>query len=243
MTSILEKSSLYKNMNDEYHPNFRAFGRKAIKLSANQKELLEELLPAFAIPFQSAPVKVDDYFEKDGPLHLEIGFGNGEYTDALAAVCPGHRIVACEIFLNGIASLLKRIIDEEGHKNIRIVQGNALLTLEKMFPENSFDFIHVNHPDPWPKKRHNKRRIIQTTTIPLFERALKTGGEVWLSTDAEEYYEWMEECFQTGEKLERIPATGRYLDTLKTEKLSTRFEEKGRRNGRPTQHLRYRKKA
>lgn len=215
----------------------KTFGRKAVKLSSRQRDLLENFLPHIDIPFSDTVIDPEDYFDGNGPLHLEIGFGNGEYTAALGKRFPDHRIMACEIFLNGIAGLLKAI-REKSIMNIRIIRGDAISVLSDMFPEKSLDFIHINYPDPWPKKRHHKRRLIQPSTIDLIAGALRNGGEIWLSTDIVEYYEWMIECFDVTPSLVRIPQNGRFLN-LHGSSVSTRFEERGKRQGREANYLRY----
>ena len=229
-----------KPTEDKSTHRLKAFGRKMVKLSATQKELLENLLPNFEIPFRPGIIDPAACFSASGPLHLEIGFGGGEYTAALAAACPGHRIIGCEIFLNGIASLLKKI-DAEGLENIRIIHGSAIIALDEMFADETFDFIHINHPDPWPKKRHLRRRLIQPEMVETLSRVLKPGGEVWLSTDVSEYLEWMVECFSLSKGFECIQTNGRFLDSLQEGKLSTRYEKRGLAAGRGTGHLRYRK--
>lgn len=219
----------------------KIFGRKAVKLSQSQKEMLEDFFPQVEIPFGTGVVDIDSHFDSEGPLHLEIGFGNGDYTATLAGLCPGHRIIGCEIFKNGISNLLKSI-REAGLNNIRIIEGNAVAAIRHMFAHETFDFVHINHPDPWPKKRHHKRRLIQPQTVKTFTEALKEGGEVWLSTDISDYADWMEESFKGVDVLEKLPAKGRYLDQLSGQKLATRYEKKGLAHGRETRFLRYRKK-
>jgi len=220
--------------------NRRIFGRKAVKLSQTQKDLLETLFPEVKLPLKPGLINLDDYFNVNGPCHLEIGFGDGEYTRELAKTCRDHRIIGCEIFKNGIASLLKSM-REEDLKNIRIIEGNALSAVQDMFSAETFDFIHINHPDPWPKKRHHKRRLIQPHTVDLLQKILKQGGEIWLSTDKSDYAEWMEACFKGWENLEKYPAAGRFLDNLTGRRLATKYEEKGVRQGRKTRYLKYKK--
>ncbi|MDT8318372.1 MAG: tRNA (guanosine(46)-N7)-methyltransferase TrmB [bacterium] len=236
---ILKKEDVESTEEKSTH-RLKAFGRKMVKLSATQKAFLEELLPDFQIPFKPGIIDPAACFSVSGPLHLEIGFGGGEYTAALAAACPRHRIIGCEIFLNGIASLLKKI-EAEGLENIRIIHGSAIIALEEMFANETFDFIHINHPDPWPKKRHLRRRLIQPEMVETLSRVLKPGGEVWLSTDVAEYLEWMAGCFGLSKELEFIKTDGRFLDSLQEDKLSTRYERRGLAAGRGTGHLRYRK--
>lgn len=223
----------------------KTFGRKAVKLSSRQKLILENLLPRFHIP---SGARVDDpgsHFTVDGPVHLEIGFGSGEYTARLAEACPDHRIIACELFQNGIAQLLQEI-DLGNLRNIRIIHGDGAHAASEMFPAGAFDFIHINHPDPWPKKKHHKRRLIQPRTVSLFAGALKANGEIWLSTDVSDYACWMKECLDGSGLFEEQPSSGRFLDHLEGRNseapFRTRYEEKGKIQGRPTTHLRYRRR-
>ena len=217
-------------------------GRKAVKLSKTQERLLGDALPKVEIPFGEELINHAHFFETDGPLHLEIGFGNGEYTLGLAETYPSHRIIACEIFKNGIATILKGL-EATDHDNIRIINGDAIAAVEDMFAADTFDFIHINHPDPWHKKRHFKRRLIQTHTVELFEKVLKTDGEIWLCTDAYEYYDWMLECFAQSVQLERLPTDGRLIDDKNSQKVMTRYERRGIAQGRPPKYLRYKKVA
>lgn len=220
------------------HP--KTFGRKAVKLSKSQHELLKEFLPQFEIPFKPGFIDIADHFKCKGPLHLEIGFGLGEYTLEMAEQHSDHRIVGCEVFMNGIASLLKGI-KEKNLNNIRVVKGDAKIALTEIFRPESFDYIHVNHPDPWPKKRHHKRRIIQPETVELFAKSLKPGGEVWLSTDIIEYADWMEECFEASDHFEKLSTKRRFIEMSVETTITTRFEQKAIRQGRNTSFLRYKK--
>jgi tRNA (guanine-N7-)-methyltransferase len=225
-------------MQTQQHP--KTFGRKAVKLSKSQRELLEQFLPQVEIPFKPGFIDIADYFECKGPLHLEIGFGLGEYTLEMATQHPDHRIIGCEVFLNGVASLLKGIKEQE-LTNVRVMKGDARIALSEIFRPEIFDYIHVNHPDPWPKKRHHKRRIIQPETLELFGNALNTGGEVWLSTDIIEYADWMVECFENSGLFEEASTERRFVEMSAKTTVTTRFEQKAIRQGRPTTFLRYRK--
>ncbi len=218
----------------------RTFGRKTVRLSKSQEKLLGSVLPDLEIPFCEDKIDLSRYFAESGPLHLEIGFGDGEYTAALSERFPEHRIIGCEVFKNGIAALLK-LIESKSLKNIRILQKDAVIALNHMFNKETFDYIHLNHPDPWPKKRHHKRRIIQSDTVALFESALKQGGELLISTDICEYYSWILEHMEELKLLKRMPVSGRFLDSFNKERIVTRFERKGNENGRETRYLRYKK--
>lgn len=240
MQAIQQQNSFKESEKNDAYGSRKVFGRKAVKLSKTQETLLEKSLPAVEIPFGTAVINPDHYFDFHGPLHMEIGFGTGEYTLSLAEAYPRHRLIACEVFKNGIATLLKNM-EGKDFKNIRIIKEDAIMALTDMFEDESLDYIHVNHPDPWPKKRHTKRRLIQTTAVELFERKLKKGGEIWLCTDATHYYDWMIECFNTSEGLELISDKGRLLDLNRGPKVMTRYEKKGLLKGRAPKYLRYRR--
>lgn len=220
--------------------NLRTFGRKAVRLSKSQEKLLVSVLPELEIPFSEGKINLSDYFTETGPLHLEIGFGDGEYTAALSERFPQHRIIGCEVFKNGIAALLK-LIESKSLRNIKILQKDAIIAINQMFHKGVFDYIHLNHPDPWQKKRHHKRRIIQSDTVKLFEKSLKPGGELLISTDIYEYYCWILECMDEAKSLKQVPTNGRFLDSFNEDRIVTRFERKGNENGRVTRHLRYKK--
>lgn len=223
----------------------KTFGRKAVKLSSRQKLILTDILPRYHIPYGTRVDEPGNYFAGEGPVHLEIGFGSGEYTTRLAEACPDHRIIACELFQNGITQILQEI-DLGDLRNIRIIHGDGIQIASEMFPDGAFDFIHINHPDPWPKKKHHKRRLIQPHTVSLFAKSLKAHGEIWLSTDVSDYAGWMKECLDNSGLFEELPVRGRFLDHLETRNpgtpLRTRYEEKGKSQGRITSHLCYRRR-
>ena len=159
----------------------RLYGRSQGKpLRAGQQELVERLLPQIAVP-ADGPVTADRLFGHDCPLHFEIGFGAGEHLAYRADMLPDHGFIGAEPFLNGVAGALGHIRDG-GLANIRLQHGDALDVLQRI-PDGSLSFVYLLHPDPWPKARHAKRRMMNDGPVDLIARKLKPGGEFRFGTD------------------------------------------------------------
>ena len=159
----------------------RLYGRSQGRpLRAGQQELVEALLPRIAVP-QDGPVTAERLFGRAAPLHFEIGFGGGEHLAYRAALLPDHGFIGAEPFLNGVASALGHV-KEQGLGNVRLQHGDALDALDRV-PDGSLSFLYLLHPDPWPKARHAKRRMVNDGPLALFAAKLKPGGEFRFSTD------------------------------------------------------------
>ena len=166
------------------HPPLRSYGRtKARVLKPRQAALVEALLPRLALPEEGA-LDVD----AAQPSVLEIGFGGGEHLVAQAAAQPDARFIGVEPFLNGVASCLRHI-EESGVANVRLHRGDARDLMARL-PDASLDRVDILFPDPWPKKRHWKRRLIQGEFVADLARVLKPGGEVRFATDWAHYAAW-----------------------------------------------------
>jgi len=175
-------------MSEEPKP-IRSYGRiKARALKPRQEALLETLLPRLAIP--DGPIDLDALFEggAGGEAILEIGFGGGEHLVAQAKAHPDQRRLGVEPFLNGVASCLRHI-EEQGAQNVRLHQGDARDILARL-PPASLSRIDILFPDPWPKARHHKRRLLQPDVIAACARVLKPGGELRFATDWKDYAAW-----------------------------------------------------
>ena len=163
----------------------RLYGRsKGKKLRTGQAELVETLLPQIAVPVEG-PVTAQGLFGEDCPLHFEIGFGGGEHMAARADMLPGHGFIGCEPFVNGVAQALSHVQDWQGMgplANIRIHMGDALEVLARI-PDGALSFVYLLHPDPWPKARHAKRRMMNDGPLDLIAAKLKPGGEFRFGTD------------------------------------------------------------
>lgn len=164
----------------------RSFVLRQGRYSVAQQRAREALLPRFGIPFQSVPLDFDVVFGREAPRILEIGFGMGETTAAIAQAMPEYDFLAIEVHTPGVGSLLK-LIDERGLTNCRIVQHDAAEVAAQMIPTASLGGIHVFFPDPWPKKRHHKRRLLQPGFVHCLALLLSAGGYLHAATDWEDY--------------------------------------------------------
>jgi tRNA (guanine-N7-)-methyltransferase len=164
----------------------RLYGRsKGKPLRAGQQALVETLLPRIAVP-EDGSVTAERLFGSDRPLHLEIGFGGGEHLAERAAMLPDHGFVGAEPFVNGVAQALVHVSGDGGAHpplaNVRLHHGDALRVLERV-PDGALSFVYLLHPDPWPKARHAKRRMVNDGPVELFAGKLRPGGEFRFGTD------------------------------------------------------------
>ena len=163
----------------------RLYGRsKGKRLREDQAALVKSLLPQISVPgdgLVSAQSLFGDTEGKGRPMHLEIGFGGGEHLVYRADMLPDHGFIGCEPFLNGVAMALPQIRDGGLH-NVRLYMGDALDVLRRL-PDGSLSFVYLLHPDPWPKLRHIKRRMMNDGPVNLIAAKLKQGGEFRFGTD------------------------------------------------------------
>ena len=168
------------------HRHIRSYVLRQGRVSNAQRRAHESLLPRFGIEYSPAVLDLDRAFGRSSRRILEIGFGMGETTASIAAAHPGTDYLALEVHTPGVGSLLKQIDEQELH-NVRIIQHDAVEVLEHMIAADAFDGAHVFFPDPWPKKRHHKRRLLQPPLVALLASRLKHGGYLHVATDWEEY--------------------------------------------------------
>ena len=168
------------------HRPIRSFVLRQGRVSNAQRRAHETLLPQYGIPFADDLLDLDQVFGRSAPKFLEIGFGMGETTAAIAQAHPQNDYLAIDVHTPGVGSLLK-LIEESGLTNLRIIQHDAVEVLQRMLPPECLDGAHIFFPDPWPKARHHKRRLIQPQFIALLSERLKHGGYVHVATDWEDY--------------------------------------------------------
>jgi len=169
------------------HPPLRSFGRvKSRSIKPRQAALMDTLLPSLRTPAEAFDPRT--LFPEATEVWLEIGFGGGEHLAAQAARRPDVLMIGAEPFLNGVASALRHI-DEQGLGNVRLHDGDARDLLARL-PAASLDRIFVLFPDPWPKARHHKRRLIQADIAAEFARLLKPGGRLRFASDWADYVDW-----------------------------------------------------
>jgi len=218
----------------------RLYGRSSgHKLRKGQAELIETLLPAISVPAEgevSSRILFGDY----RALHFEIGFGGGEHLAHRADLLPDHGFIGCEPFINGVATALAHVRDKH-LANVRLHMGDALEVLARV-PDGTLSFVYLLHPDPWPKARHAKRRMVNDGPLGLIHAKLKPGGEFRLATDHPVYLNWslmvMQRHANHFEWLAEKPS-----DFLAPPGgwIETRYGAKSRREGRSPYYLRYRR--
>jgi tRNA (guanine-N7-)-methyltransferase len=179
------------NNNQTKFDRIRSFVLRAGRTTAGQQRAIEELGPKFLIPYQNESLDLVKAFNgSTKPKILEIGFGMGETTAKIAALRKEDDFLGVEVHLPGVGALL-RLIGENQLTNLRVIRHDAVEVLENMIAANSLDGIHIYFADPWHKKRHHKRRLIQAKFVKLLVSRLKVGGYLHLATDWHNYAEQM----------------------------------------------------
>jgi tRNA (guanine-N7-)-methyltransferase len=169
----------------------RSFVLRQGRLTKGQERALETGLPVFGIPYADQNIDLSEQFKRtESKKILEIGFGMGETTAKIAQTLPDYDFLAAEVHTPGVGSLLK-LIQEQDITNIRIIQHDVVEVLQHMLTDGSLDGVHIFFPDPWHKKRHHKRRLIQAEFVKLLCSKLKPGGYLHVATDWQEYAEWV----------------------------------------------------
>ena len=216
----------------------RSFVLRQGRVSNAQQRAWDTLYPRFGIPYSETPLDARSVFGRSAPLIVEIGSGMGETSVAIAAAHQENDYIAIEVHLPGVGSLLKAI-DAAGLANLRVIRHDAVDVLEKMIPDGSLAGLHVFFPDPWPKKRHNKRRIIQPPLVALAAKRLVAGGYLHLATDVQPYAEHMLEVLAAQPLLEN--SAGGYAPRPGY-RPQTKFEARGLRLGHSVWDLVFRRR-
>lgn len=197
------------------------------------------LLPQYGIPFQESALDLTRIFGRNAPKILEIGFGMGDSTAAIALQHPEQDYLGIEVHTPGVGSLLNQI-EKLGLTNLRIIQYDAVKVLHHMLTTDSLDGIHIFFPDPWPKARHHKRRLIQAPLIACLCELLKTNGYIHIATDWEDYAQQILQILTQQSGLSNT-ATG-YAPRPENRPL-TKFEQRGIKLGHPVWDLIFRKSS
>ena len=225
----------------------RLYGRSTgHKLRVQQAALVETLLPQIAVPAEGE-LTARHLFGDDRPLHLEIGFGSGEHLAYRADLLPDHGFIGCEPFVNGVAQALVHLSGDHGAHpplgNVRVHHGDALEALARV-PDGALSFLYLLHPDPWPKARHAKRRMMNDGPVDMFAAKLRPGGEFRFGTDHPVYlrhalmvmrrhthqFDWLVE----GAPSWQVRPGGW---------VETRYEAKARRLGHEVWYFRFRRRG
>ena len=217
----------------------RLYGRRqGHKLRAGQASLVDELLPRVSVP-DTGRLTAETLFGDARPLELEIGFGAGEHLAAQATARPDTGFVGCEPFLNGVVGALGHL-HEQDLANVRLHMGDALDVLERL-PDASLSRVYLLHPDPWPKARHAKRRMVNPGPLDLIAAKLKPGCEFRLGTDDPTYCRWATMVMDT--RRDFVWTAGAPADflTRPADWPETRYERKARRQGHEVWYFTYRR--
>ncbi|MGA9993516.1 MAG: tRNA (guanosine(46)-N7)-methyltransferase TrmB [Thiobacillaceae bacterium] len=206
-------------------------------MGSGQQKALAELGPRFVLPYTPTPVDLDQVFGRTAPRILEIGFGMGQTTAEIAAAHPGQDYLGVEVHTPGVGSLLRQIGERELN-NVRIIQHDAVEVLANMIPNAALAGVHVYFPDPWPKMRHHKRRLIQPDLVHLLAQKLAPGGCLHCATDWQDYAIQMLQVL-SAEPLLANTAEG-YAPRPQWRPL-TRFEQRGLRLGHGVWDLLFRR--
>ena len=228
-------------MNEESPPHrpIRSFVLRQGRVSSAQARYFEEGMPRWGIPYRAAPLDLDAVFGRRAPRILEIGCGMGETTATIAAAHPGNDYLGVEVHTPGVGSLLKEIALRE-LCNLRVIQHDAVEVVHDMLPPGSLAGIHIYFPDPWPKKRHHKRRLIQPPFVALLASRLQPGGYFHCATDWEEYAVQMLAVLGA-EPLLKNTAAG--FAPRPDYRPLTKFEQRGQRLGHGVWDVIFRRKV
>jgi len=206
----------------------RSYVLRTGRITRAQTRALEELLPRFGIPYSDAVLDLDAIFGRRAPRVLEIGFGNGDTLVELASRAPEMDFIGVEVHPPGIGHCLLAV-EALGLTNVRVIAHDAVEVLQHQLPPASLDEVLIYFPDPWPKKRHHKRRIVQPEFVALVASRLQSGGHFRLATDWEPYAAWMLEVIGASPEFRNAASGGGCVD--RPERGATRFERRGQRLG------------
>jgi tRNA (guanine-N7-)-methyltransferase len=205
----------------------RSYVLRQGRISNAQQRAWEALLPRYGIPFRTALLDLDAEFGRPAPKLLEIGFGMGETTASVAAAHPENDYLGIEVHRPGVGSVL-RLIAERGLENVRVIQHDAVEVLKDMIRPASLDGVHIFFPDPWPKLRHHKRRLIRPPFVALLSERLRAGGYLHVATDWAHY---AEQVLAVLGAESRLANTARGYAPRPDYRPLTKFEERGLRLG------------
>lgn len=227
-------------MNASTYPlrRIRSFVRRDSRLTAAQRDALETLWPQFGLQLTAGMLDFPTVFQRKAPCILEIGFGGGQSLLATAKAHPEQDFIGIETHQPGIGALLLNI---QIHQltNIRIYYADAVEVLSQCIPEKSLQGIQLFFPDPWPKRRHHKRRLIQTEFVKLLITKLQPGGELHLATDWQDYAKEMLQVLSSFSELTNRVGIGHFAQRSSQRPIITKFEQHGKRAGRDIFELQF----
>jgi tRNA (guanine-N7-)-methyltransferase len=226
-------------MTDPRHRKIRSFVLRKGRLTTAQQHALDELWPFYGIDNAETRLDFDDHFERKADVIVEIGFGNGESTWQMAQHEADKNFIGIEVHEPGVGHLLMAL-EEHGIENVRIACEDAVVFLEQRIEPGSLAGVRIYFADPWPKKRHHKRRLIQPEFVSLLARCTASGGILHLATDWQPYAEHMLEVMQSSPDFVNLSPTGDYCEQPDW-RPSTKYEKRGQRLGHEVRDLLFRR--
>lgn len=222
----------------QFRRGIKSFVIRTGRLTKGQELALERKWPLWGRELIDGPFNAAEVFGRDAPTVLEIGYGMGQSLVQMAVAAPEKNFVGVEVHLPGVGSLL-HLAEEADCSNVRTYKDDAIEVL-KLIPDDSIDTIQLFFPDPWHKKKHHKRRIVQSEFAQTLRRILKPGGIFHMATDWENYMEHMLEVMDAQEGYENMAGLGNCIDRP-DERPLTKFEKRGQGKGHGVWDMKYRK--
>jgi len=214
----------------------RTHGRKNGFVTTGQEARMLKWLPLIGLT--KGKTLSEEKLPANAPIVMEIGFGNGDFLVHLAQSHPDWLLVGVEIYLPGVAKAVTRLADADLIEQCRITQLPAQFVLAHQVSEAQLDGVFINHPDPWPKAKHHKRRIIQKDFAELLVSRLKPGGFIKLASDKADLAEWMRDILDVTPGLRNVAGRGGFIER-DADRPETKFEQRGIKAGRISQFLHY----
>ena len=221
------------------HRRIRSFVRRQGRMTDRQERALEQLWPKYGLEPGDQLLDLDVEFGRCAPRVLEIGFGMGDALAEMAQAQPQHDYLGIEVHRPGVGRLLSKL-EEQGSNNVRVFCFDAIEVLQHQIPDESLDRVLLFFPDPWHKKRHNKRRIVRPEFVEMIRAKLKPGGVFHMATDWQDYAGWMMDVMNAAVGFENLAGPGQYSERPDYRPV-TKFERRGHRLGHGIWDLLYKK--
>lgn len=218
-----------------FHRKIRSFVRREGRMSRRQSAAYESLFKKYGLEFNGQLLELQRLFGRTAPTILEIGFGMGNTLAQMAADNPGVNYLGIEVHRPGIGNLLA-LMEENHINNIRLFCHDAVEVLQQSIADNSLDGVQIFFPDPWPKKRHYKRRLIQSEFVTLLSRKMNAKGTLHIATDWENYAQWISEIMAENPQFSKIPENTHH------QRPTTKFEKRGLQLGHGVWDMIYKRK-
>lgn len=207
----------------------RSFVLRGGRLTDAQKRALDELWPRFGLPSAPGPLDFESEFGNERPVVVEIGFGNGDATWRMAQAAPGENFVGVEVHRPGVGHLLLKL-DEHGLENVRIANEDAVEFLRQRVPNDSLRGVRIYFPDPWPKKRHHKRRLVGADFLAILAQKMMSGAVLHIATDWAPYAEHILAMLGDAPAFRNLSPQGDYCERPAW-RPATKYERRGERLG------------